>query len=191
MERRSRGRGFKSTLLHHPVSRFADIADNRSKSARVRAISDDARTQRISAPANIARIWRILSPRDLPRSADHRHSFACIPRLVTRRRSRSRLFRLTRSVSRIGQNLSRCDFARSADLRSRFAESRNGRLPRCKYSLGRVAPVCPREPREISGSPGFCHGRGQPRVAPVVARIPRFWQNLSRCDLLRSADHPY
>jgi hypothetical protein len=28
MERRSRGRGFKSTLLHHPVSRFSDIAEN-------------------------------------------------------------------------------------------------------------------------------------------------------------------
>ena len=36
MGRRSGGRGFKSLLLHTPVSRVADIAENRSKSARVR-----------------------------------------------------------------------------------------------------------------------------------------------------------
>jgi len=38
MKRRSGGREFKSTLLHHSVSRSSDIAENRSKSARVRAI---------------------------------------------------------------------------------------------------------------------------------------------------------
>jgi len=38
MKSRRRGREFKSTLLHHPVSRFPDIAVNRSKSARPRAI---------------------------------------------------------------------------------------------------------------------------------------------------------
>jgi hypothetical protein len=31
MKWRSRGRRFKSTLLHHPVSRVWDIAENRSK----------------------------------------------------------------------------------------------------------------------------------------------------------------
>ena len=40
---------------------FPDMSENLSKSARVRAICAHARTQRISAPANIARIWRILS----------------------------------------------------------------------------------------------------------------------------------
>ena len=42
MKWRSRGRGFKSALLHISVSRVSDIAENRSKSARVRAICDSA-----------------------------------------------------------------------------------------------------------------------------------------------------
>jgi hypothetical protein len=54
----------------------SDSAKNRSKSARVRAICAHARTQRIGASAKIAQIWRNLSGRDLPRSADHRHAFA-------------------------------------------------------------------------------------------------------------------
>src|ERR1700690_2492241 len=76
MESRSRGRGFKSALLHISVSRVLDISENRSKSARVRAICDRARTRRASVPARLARIGPFLSWRDLPRSADHRHPFA-------------------------------------------------------------------------------------------------------------------
>jgi len=38
MERRSGGREFKSTLLHHPVSLISEITENRSNSARVLAI---------------------------------------------------------------------------------------------------------------------------------------------------------
>jgi len=42
---------FKSNSLHHPVSQFSDLSENRSKSARVRAICDHAWTQRTpSAP---------------------------------------------------------------------------------------------------------------------------------------------
>jgi hypothetical protein len=51
MKWRSRGRGFKSTLLHISVCRVLDIAENRPKSARVRAICDHPRTRRISAAA--------------------------------------------------------------------------------------------------------------------------------------------
>ena len=76
MKRRSRGRGFKSLLLHISVSGSADIAEIRSKSARVRAICAHVRTLRISLSPRIGRIWRNLSRRDLPRSADHRHTFA-------------------------------------------------------------------------------------------------------------------
>ena len=76
MKRRSGGRRFKSTPLHISVSGSADIAEIRSKSARVRAICDRARTQRASLSGRSARIGQFLSPRDLPRSADHRHAFA-------------------------------------------------------------------------------------------------------------------
>jgi hypothetical protein len=76
MKRRSGGREFKSTPLHTPVPRVRDIAENRSKSARVRAICDHPRTQRILSEPQIARIGRFLSGRDFARSADHRLSFA-------------------------------------------------------------------------------------------------------------------
>ncbi len=76
MKGRSGGRQFKSTLLHTSISRVSDIAENRSKSARVRAICAHVRTRRISLPPRIGRIWRNLSRRDLPRSADHRFKFA-------------------------------------------------------------------------------------------------------------------
>ena len=58
------------------MPRVSDIAEDRSKSARVRAICAHVRTRRISASAKIPRIWRNLSGRDLPRSADHRLRFA-------------------------------------------------------------------------------------------------------------------
>jgi len=51
MKGRRRGRQFKSTLLHHPVSRFSEIPENRSKSARARAIRDRAWTRRTPSAA--------------------------------------------------------------------------------------------------------------------------------------------
>jgi len=42
MKKRSRSRQFKSTLLHISVSRFSEMPEDRSKSARVRAICDHA-----------------------------------------------------------------------------------------------------------------------------------------------------
>src|ERR1700733_16165206 len=80
MKRRSGGRQFKSTLLHISVSRISDTSENRSKSARVRAICDRARTQRASFSGRFAQIAQFLSRRDLPRSADHRRTFA--PQIV-------------------------------------------------------------------------------------------------------------
>jgi hypothetical protein len=76
MKRRSRGREFKSLLLHTSVSGSADIAENRSKSARVRAICDRARTQGAALFLQFAESGQFLSRRDLLRSADHRHRFA-------------------------------------------------------------------------------------------------------------------
>ena len=76
MRRRSERREFKSIPLHHPVPLISEIAENRSKSARARAICDPARTQRASLSGRSVRIGQFLSPRDLPRSADHRHAFA-------------------------------------------------------------------------------------------------------------------
>lgn len=76
MKRRSRGRRvFKSTPLHHPVSLFSDLWENRSKSPRMRAIRDRAWTRRMPPAGLIAKIRRNLSGRDLARSADHSHSF--------------------------------------------------------------------------------------------------------------------
>jgi hypothetical protein len=54
-----RGRGFKSLLLHTSVFRVLEMSENRSKSARVRAIRDRARTQR----------ERLFQP-DSPKSAN-------------------------------------------------------------------------------------------------------------------------
>ena len=49
-----RGREFKSRLDHRPVPRFSDILENRSKSARVRAICDHAWTRRTPSAAESA-----------------------------------------------------------------------------------------------------------------------------------------
>ncbi len=76
MRRRSEGREFKSIPLHHPIPRFSDISENRSKSARVRAIYDHAWTRRTPAVARIRRIQQNLSGRDFARSMDHRLRFA-------------------------------------------------------------------------------------------------------------------
>src|ERR1022692_1386412 len=69
MKRRSGGRQFKSALLHISVSRFLEMSENRSKSARVRAIRDRARTRRAPWSAQIGRIGQNLSGRDFARSS--------------------------------------------------------------------------------------------------------------------------
>jgi hypothetical protein len=76
MKRRSGGRQFKSSLLHISVSRFLEMSENRSKSARVRAIRDRARTRRMRHVAQVAQIERNLSRRDFARSVDPRFRFA-------------------------------------------------------------------------------------------------------------------
>src|SRR5208337_283115 len=68
MKRRSGGRQFKSVLLHISVSRFLEMSENRSKSARVRAICDHGWSRRTPPAARIGRIWRNLSGRDFARS---------------------------------------------------------------------------------------------------------------------------
>ena len=77
MKRRRGVEGSNPLLLHHSVSRVSDIAENRSKSARVRAICDRARTRRTSLSGTIRQIGQFLSGRDFVRSADHRVPFAC------------------------------------------------------------------------------------------------------------------
>ena len=63
-----RGREFKSRLDHHSVHPFLHFLENRSKSARMRAICDCAWTQRTSLAALFAGIKRKLSARDFVRS---------------------------------------------------------------------------------------------------------------------------
>ena len=55
-------------LLHHTVLHFSDISENRSQSARERAICDDAWTRRASPAALIGRIRRNLSGSEISRS---------------------------------------------------------------------------------------------------------------------------
>ncbi len=76
MGRRRRGRGFKSLLPYISVSRFLEMSENRSKSARVRAICAHARTRRTSLAALIDGNRQNLSGRDFARSVDHRLIFA-------------------------------------------------------------------------------------------------------------------
>ena len=68
--------------LHHPVRQFSDLSENRSKSARVRAICNHAWTWRTPSAARIRRIQQNLSGRDLARSMNHRRKFACSWNLV-------------------------------------------------------------------------------------------------------------
>ena len=84
MKRRSRGQEFKSTLLHTSVSRVSEMAENRSKSARVRAIYDHAWTRRTPPAARIARIRQNLSARDFAGSMEIRRIFAIQFRLGNR-----------------------------------------------------------------------------------------------------------
>jgi hypothetical protein len=72
---RSWGREFKSILLHHPVPQFSDLSENRSKSARVRAIFDCAWTRRTALAALFAGVKPKLSARDFARSMNIRSSF--------------------------------------------------------------------------------------------------------------------
>ena|SRR5208282_593917 len=76
MKGRRRGRQFKSTLLHHSVSRFSYFSENRSKCARRRAICERARTRRAPWSAQIGRIAQNLSGRDFARSVEIRRKFA-------------------------------------------------------------------------------------------------------------------
>ena len=64
-------------VIHHPVRQFSDLSENRSKSARVRAICNRPWTRRTPSAARIRRIQQNLSGRDLARSMDHRRKFAC------------------------------------------------------------------------------------------------------------------
>ena len=72
-----RSSGFESPSLHISVSIFSEMSENRSISARVRAIYDHAWTRRTTPAARIRRIQQNLSGRDLARSMDHRRRFAC------------------------------------------------------------------------------------------------------------------
>src|ERR1700683_4963738 len=63
------------TALHISVSRFLEMSENRSKSARVHAICAQVRTRRAALFLRFARNGQFLSRRDLPRSADHRLPF--------------------------------------------------------------------------------------------------------------------
>ena len=83
----NRGWKFKSTLLHTRVSRSADIAENRSKSARVRAICDRARTRRAALYQRFAKSGQFLSRRDFASSVDHRPMFARPKRISALRAS--------------------------------------------------------------------------------------------------------
>ena len=71
-----------------PLFKFSDLSENRSKSARVRAICDHTWTQRTPSAARIRRIQQNLSGRDLARSMDHRRKFACSWNPVNRPRKR-------------------------------------------------------------------------------------------------------
>jgi hypothetical protein len=73
---RSWGREFKSLLLHHPVSKFSDISENPSKSARVRAICDCGMDAENALGGPNPQSLQNLSGRDLARSMDHRRKFA-------------------------------------------------------------------------------------------------------------------
>jgi hypothetical protein len=77
MKKRSRGRRFKSLLLHISVSRFLEMSENRSKSA-VCARFAIARGHRERFARRKSRIWQNLSGRDFARSADHRRKFAWV-----------------------------------------------------------------------------------------------------------------
>jgi len=65
----NRGEPFASDgVIHHPVRWVSAFSENRSKSARVRAICDRAWTRRASTAALILRIRRNLSEREISRS---------------------------------------------------------------------------------------------------------------------------
>src|SRR5208282_2692425 len=84
------------TALHISVSRFLEMSENRSKSARVRAIRDLARTRRAPWSAQIGRIGQTLSGRDFARSVDHRRRFAwgrSVEKIKRLKRSRGTAFR--------------------------------------------------------------------------------------------------
>jgi hypothetical protein len=88
-------RRFKSAPLHHPVLQFSDLWENRSKSARVRAICDCAWTRRAAPAALIGEHGKtypgsiLLGPRMFARTA---HS-PIEPKLLAAREAISREIR--------------------------------------------------------------------------------------------------
>ena len=69
-------RRLKFAPLHHPASKFSDISENRSKSARVRAICDEAWTRRAVPGAPIRGMRQDLSAIDIARSMHIRSNSA-------------------------------------------------------------------------------------------------------------------
>src|ERR1039458_5453131 len=94
-------------VIHISVSRFLQMSEIRSKSARVRAICDHAWTRRTPETAGIARIGQNLSGHDLPRSADHRHPFAS-PRIRLQRTTAPSFSVRRLSASRNSHSTSNC-----------------------------------------------------------------------------------
>jgi hypothetical protein len=78
------GQQFKSLLLHTLVSKFSDITENQSKSARVRAICDEVWTRRATAAGLIGEILQNLSAVDSSGSTDVRWEFARSDRNLAR-----------------------------------------------------------------------------------------------------------
>jgi hypothetical protein len=66
-----------------------DFSDNRSKSARLRAICDSAWTRRAAPAALIRRKWQNLSGLDSSGSTDVRSHFAFIDRIQTKGHTRA------------------------------------------------------------------------------------------------------
>ena len=97
--------------FHHPFPQFLDFSDNRSKSARLRAICDSAWTRRAAPAALIRRKWQNLSGLDSSGSTDVRSHFAFIDRIQTKGHTRA-------SVARPSQ------FSDVSENRSKFARLR-------------------------------------------------------------------
>jgi hypothetical protein len=64
------------SAIHHPVSQFSDVSENRSTSARVRAICDHAWTQKAAPAALIEGMRQKLSAFEFAKSMGIRSHFA-------------------------------------------------------------------------------------------------------------------
>ena len=69
-------REFEFEALHTLVSKFSDIPENRSKSARMRGICDHEWTRRAAAASLIGELLQNLSALDLSGSTNVRQEFA-------------------------------------------------------------------------------------------------------------------